>query len=284
MDDNRKPRLNRDGITIHTADEFDGMRQAGRLAAEVLDMIGPHVKPGVKLIELDTLCHDFMVDRGARPATLGYKGYPKSSCISVNHVVCHGIPGTKIPSWKNDTHRRRDDTLYDGDILNIDVTCILDGWFGDNSRMYVAGSAKPYAERLIQVTHDALMEGIAQVKPGNTFGDIGAAIQRFAEANRCSVVRDFCGHGLGRVFHAPPNVLHYGRWGTGPILEEGMFFTIEPMINLGRPETRVLADDWTAITRDKHLSAQFEHSVAVTAEGCEIFTLSPADAFFPSFD
>ena len=269
MDDRQKPRLNKDGITLHSPEEFEGMRKAGRLAAEVLDMIADHVEPGVTTEHLDQLCHNFMADHGATPATLGYKGYPKSSCISLNHVVCHGIPGPK--------------KLKDGDILNIDVTCILDGWYGDNSRMYVAGKPSIKAERLIQVTHDALMKGIEQVKPGNTFGDIGAAIQRFAEANRCSVVRDFCGHGLGRVFHAPPNVLHYGRWGTGPVLEEGMFFTIEPMVNLGRPETKVLADDWTAVTRDKSLSAQFEHSIGVTADGCEIFTLSPAGRFHPTY-
>ena len=258
------------------------MRLAGRLAAEILDMIAPHVVPGARLNDLDQLCHDFMIANHSVPATLGYKGYPKSSCISVNHVVCHGIPGSKIPSWKNDKNKRTDDTLFDGDILNIDVTCILNGWFGDNSRMYIAGDAKPYAKRLIQVTHDALMIGIDQVKPGNTFGDIGAAIQHYVEAQRCSVVRDFCGHGLGRVFHSPPNVLHYGQWGTGPVLEEGMFFTIEPMVNLGRPETKVLADDWTAITRDKSLSAQFEHSMGVTADGVEIFTKSPAGLFYPT--
>ncbi len=187
-------------------------------------------------------------------------------------MVCHGIPGAKIPG-------RSSDALVEADILNIDVTVIVDGWFGDTSRMYVAGAAKPFADRLIRVTHDALMRGIAAVKPGNTFGDIGHAIQSFVEANRMSVVRDFCGHGLGRVFHAPPNVLHYGRPGTQAVLEEGMFFTIEPMVNLGRPETKVLADDWTAITRDKSLSAQFEHSIGVTPTGCEIFTLSPAGKF-----
>ncbi|MDR6263340.1 type I methionyl aminopeptidase [Roseobacter sp. N2S] len=282
MEGRQAPRLNKDGITIHSSEEFEGMRRAGRLAAEILDMIAPHVVPGVKLDELDQICHDFMIANDSIPATLDYKGYPKSSCISVNHVVCHGIPGGKIPMWKNDKHKRTDDTLFDGDILNIDVTCILDGWFGDNSRMYVAGTAKPYADRLIQVTHDALMIGIEQVKPGNTFGDIGAAIQRYVEAQGCSVVRDFCGHGLGRVFHSPPNVLHYGRWGSGPVLEEGMFFTIEPMVNLGRPETKVLADDWTAITRDKKLSAQFEHSLGVTADGVEIFTESPAGLFYPT--
>jgi methionyl aminopeptidase len=262
-------RLNRDGIQIHTTAEFDGMRRAGELAAQTLDMIAEHVVPGVATEALDDLIHDFMIVAGATPATLGYKGYPKSSCISINHVVCHGIPSDK--------------RLKDGDILNIDVTCILDGWYGDSSRMYVAGSLSRKAERLIQVTHDALMIGIEQVKPGNTFGDIGAAIQRFVEAQRMSVVRDFCGHGLGRVFHAAPNVLHYGRWGAGPVLEEGMFFTIEPMVNLGRPDTKVLADDWTAVTKDKSLSAQFEHSVGVTADGVEIFTLSPAGRFHPTW-
>ena len=269
MKSTSKPRLNADGITIHSKEDFEGMRRAGRLAAEILDMIGPFVKPGVTTEYLDQLCHDFMIANNSVPATLGYRGYPKSSCISINHVVCHGIPSDK--------------KLKDGDILNIDVTCILDGWFGDNSRMYVAGKLSRKAERLIQVTHDALMLGIDQVKPGNTFGDIGAAIQKYAEAQRCSVVRDFCGHGLGRVFHSPPNVLHYGNWGSGNVLEEGMFFTIEPMINLGKPHTKVLADDWTAVTKDKSLTAQFEHSLGVTADGCEIFTLSPNGTFHPTY-
>jgi len=244
------------------------MRRAGQLAAACLDMIGPHVRPGVSTGALDRLCHDFMLDHGAIPATLGYRGYTKSSCTSINHVVCHGIPGPKV--------------LKDGDILNIDVTVIVDGWYGDTSRMYVAGEPARRAERLIQVTHDALMKGIEAVRPGATFGDIGHAIQAWVEANRMSVVRDFCGHGLGRVFHAPPNVLHYGRAGSGTVLEEGMFFTVEPMVNLGRPETKVLADDWTAVTRDKSLSAQFEHSVGVTANGVDIFTLSPAGLFHPT--
>ena len=269
MEARQPPRLNKDGITIHSADDFEGMRRAGNLAARVLDMVAEQVAPGVTTEVLDQLCHDFMTEHDSKPATLGYKGYPKSSCISINHVVCHGIPSDK--------------KLRDGDILNIDVTCILDGWHGDSSRMFVAGKLGRKAERLIQITHDSLIIGIEQVKPGNTFGDIGAAIQRLVEANRCSVVRDFCGHGLGRVFHAPPNVLHYGRWGTGSVLEEGMFFTIEPMVNLGRPDTKVLADDWTAVTKDKSLSAQFEHSIGVTSEGCEIFTLSPAGKFHPTW-
>ncbi|MEM9715671.1 MAG: type I methionyl aminopeptidase [Pseudomonadota bacterium] len=265
-----KQALTRDGITINAPGDYEGMRKAGQLAAAALDMVAEHVQPGVSTEALDKLCHDFMVDHGAVPATLGYKGYPKSSCISINHVVCHGIPSS-------------DKKLRDGDILNIDVTAILDGWHGDTSRMYVAGKLNRKAERLIQVTHDALMIGIDQVKPGNTFGDIGAAIQKYVEAQRMSVVRDFCGHGLGRVFHSPPNVLHYGRWGTGPVLEEGMFFTIEPMVNLGRPETKILADNWTAVTKDKSLSAQFEHSIGVTADGADIFTLSPAGKFHPTY-
>ena len=205
--------------------------------------------------EINQLITDWVDAAGAVSATVGYKGYQHASCISVNHVVCHGIPGAPIPKAAGETisknleKRRDDDALLDGDIVNIDVTVIVDGWFGDTSRMYVAGKLPRKAERLIEVTHDALMRGIEAVKPGNTFGDIGHAIQGFVEAHRMSVVRDFCGHGLGRVFHAPPNVLHYGRPGTGAMLEPGMFFTIEPMVNLGRPETKTLADDWTAVTR-----------------------------------
>lgn len=262
-------RLNKDGIRIHQPVEFEGMRKAGQLTAEILDMIAPHVVPGVRTDELDKLIEDYIVDNGAVSATIGYKGYKHASCISINHVVCHGIPSDK--------------KLRDGDILNIDVTTVVDGWFGDSSRMYVAGKLNRKAERLIEITHDALMYGIDAVKPGNTFGDIGAAIQTYAEGQRCSVVRDFCGHGLGQVFHAPPNVLHYGRAGTGPVLEPGMFFTIEPMINLGRPETKVLADGWTAVTRDKSLSAQFEHSVGVTDDGVDVFTLSPGGIFHPTW-
>ncbi len=269
MDEMHKGRITKEGIRIYSDADFEGMQAAGKLAAHILDSIAPLVAVGATTEEIDTAITDMVDDAGARSATIGYKGYQHASCISVNHVVCHGIPGPKV--------------LKDGDILNVDVTVIVDGWFGDTSRMYVAGRLNRKAERLIQVTHDALMKGIEQVKPGNTFGDIGYAIQRYVEAHRMSVVRDFCGHGLGRVFHAPPNVLHYGRPGTGALLEEGMFFTIEPMVNLGRPETKVLADDWTAVTRDKSLSAQFEHSVGVTADGCEIFTLSPANMFHPTY-
>ncbi|MEO0823501.1 MAG: type I methionyl aminopeptidase [Pseudomonadota bacterium] len=257
-----------EGIRLHDPADFEGMRQAGRMAAECLDMIGAHVVPGIKTEELDRICHDWIVARGAVPATLGYRGYQHSSCISVNHVVCHGIPGPKA--------------LKDGDVLNIDVTVILDGWFGDSSRMYAAGTAARKSIRLIEVTHESLMRGIAEVRPGARFGDIGNAIQTYAEGERCSVVRDFCGHGLGRVFHDAPNVLHYGRRGEGAELRPGMFFTIEPMVNLGGPQTKTLADNWTAVTRDRSLSAQFEHSIGVTEEGCEIFTLSPTGRFFPA--
>ena len=262
-------RITREGIRIHEAADFAAMHKAGQVAAAILDDIAPHVFPGQTTAEIDRLITEMVNERGVVSATIGYRGYQHASCISVNHVVCHGIPGPK--------------TLANGDILNIDVTVIVDGWFGDTSRMYVAGDLSRKAERLIQVTHDALMLGIEAVKPGNTFGDIGHAIQTYVEAQRMSVVRDFCGHGLGRVFHAPPNVLHYGKPGREAVLEEGMFFTIEPMVNLGRPETKVLADEWTAVTRDKSLSAQFEHSVGVTATGVEIFTLSPAGRFHPTW-
>ena len=262
-------RLTKEGIRIHDIGDFAGMNRAGALAARILDDIADHVFVGQTTGELDRMINAWVDEAGATSATVGYKGYQHASCISVNHVVCHGIPGDK--------------KLKDGDILNIDVTVIVDGWFGDTSRMYVAGALSRKAERLIQVTHDSLMLGIEAAKPGNTFGDIGAAIQTYVERQRMSVVRDFCGHGLGRVFHAPPNVLHYGRPGTGPRLEEGMFFAIEPMVNLGRPETKVLADDWTAVTRDKSLSAQFEHSIGITAHGAEIFTLSPGNRFHPTY-
>lgn len=270
MDDTtHKGRITKQGIRIYEEADFDGMDKAGALAATILDKVADLVAPGVSTETLDKAITDMVDAAGAKSATIGYKGYKHASCISVNHVVCHGIPGVKL--------------LKDGDILNIDVTVIVDGWFGDTSRMYVAGTPNRKAERLIQVTHDALFKGIEAVKPGNTFGDIGYAIQRYVEAHRMSVVRDFCGHGLGRVFHAPPNVLHYGRSGTGSVLEEGMFFTIEPMVNLGRPETKVLADDWTAVTRDRSLSAQFEHSIGVTSDGCRVFTLSPGNKFHPTF-
>ncbi len=251
-------------ITIHEAADFAPMRSAGRLAAAVLDMIGEHVTPGVTTAALDRLCHDFIIGHGAIPAPLNYRGFPKSICTSVNHVVCHGIPGER--------------KLVDGDILNIDVTVILDGWYGDTSRMYVAGTANTRARRLMEMTWEALQRGLAAVKPGASFGDIGHAIQSFVEDQRFSVVRDFCGHGIGRRFHEPPNVLHFGKPGEGAVLRPGMFFTIEPMVNAGRPEVKILEDGWTAVTRDRSLSAQYEHMIGVTESGYEIFTLSPADA------
>jgi methionyl aminopeptidase len=257
-------------ITLYREEDFAGMRAAGRLAAETLDMIGPHVTPGVTTETLDRLCHDFIQAHNAVPAPLNYRGFPKSTCISINHVVCHGIPGVR--------------RLEDGDILNIDITVILDGWFGDSSRMYVAGSPSTRAKRLIDLTYEALMVGIRAVRPGATLGDIGHAIQSFVEPQRFSVVRDFCGHGIGRRFHEPPNILHYGRPGDGTVLRPGMFFTIEPMVNAGRPEVKILDDGWTAVTRDRSLSAQFEHMIGVTRTGCEIFTLSPAGLTKPPYD
>ncbi|HEY1857534.1 type I methionyl aminopeptidase [Acidocella sp.] len=256
-------------ITIHKPGEFAPMRAAGRLAAETLDMIGPHVAPGVATETLNTLCHEFITARGAVPAPLNYRGFPKSTCISINHVVCHGIPGDK--------------KLQEGDILNIDVTVILDGWYGDTSRMYVAGQPNTRAKRLMDVTYESLMRGIAMVKPGNTFGDVGYVIQNYVEAQRFSVVRDFCGHGIGQHFHEPPNVLHFGKRGEGPVFKPGMFFTIEPMVNAGRPDVKILDDGWTAVTRDRSLSAQFEHMLGVTESGCEIFTLSPAGYTAPPY-
>ena len=250
-------------IKLHDAEGFEGMRRAGRLAAECLDLMVPLVKPGAVTDDLDRVAREFILDNGALPACLFYRGYAKTVCISPNHVVCHGIPS--------------DRALREGDIINIDVTVVVDGgWHGDTSRMYGVGDVSPRARRLVDVTHEAMMLGIAQVKPGKTFGDIGHAIQTYVEAQRCSVVRDFCGHGLGQVFHDNPNVLHYGAPGSGAVLRPGMFFTVEPMVNLGKYAVKLLNDGWTAVTRDKSLSAQFEHAVGVTETGVEIFTLSPA--------
>jgi methionyl aminopeptidase len=256
-------------IKIHGAEAFEGMRRAGRLVAEALDMLGQHVAPGVTTEALDKLALEFALDHGALPACLGYRGYSKTICTSLNHVVCHGVPNDK--------------PLREGDVVNIDVTFLLDGWHGDSSRMYAVGPVPRRAERLIQVTYEALMRGVEAVRPGGTTGDIGAAIQDYAEAERMSVVRDFCGHGIGRMFHDEPNILHYGRPGEGPALKPGMFFTIEPMINLGRPQVKILADGWTAVTRDRSLSAQFEHMVGVTEDGCEVFTRSPQGVEAPVF-
>ena len=248
-------------IKLHRPEDFAAMRKAGALTAEALDLLCERVRPGVTTAALDKFAFEFAMDHKAYPAPLNYRGYRKSICTSINHVVCHGIPDDK--------------PLRDGDILNIDVTLIVEGWHGDSSRMYVAGEAPRRAQRLIDVTYEALMRGVAAVRPGATTGDIGAAIQSYAEPERCSVVRDFCGHGLGRLFHDEPNILHYGRRGEGVPLRAGMFFTIEPMINLGLPGVKVLSDGWTAVTRDRSLSAQFEHTVGVTETGVEIFTLSP---------
>jgi methionyl aminopeptidase len=249
-------------IKLYGEEAFAGMRKAGRLVAECLDMLVDEVKPGVSTDRLDQLVLQFALDRGALPATLMYRGYRKAICTSINHVVCHGTPSEK--------------PLKEGDILNIDVTLILDGWHGDSSRMFGVGAVPRRAERLIEVTYEAMMRGIAAVKPGGTTGDIGAAIQSYVEPQHMSVVRDFCGHGVGRLFHDEPNVVHVGRAGEGIVLKPGMIFTIEPMINLGRPHVKILSDGWTAVTRDRSLSAQFEHTVGVTAQGVEIFTLSPA--------
>ena len=257
-------------VQTHRPEDFEGMRKAGRLAAEVLDLLVPEVKPGVTTAHLDKLAFEYAMDHGTLPACLGYRGYRHTLCTSINHVVCHGIPS--------------DRPLKDGDILNIDVTLVLDGWHGDTSRMYYVGEVKRKAQRLVEITYEAMMRGIAMVKPGATTGDIGYAIQSFAEdQERCAVVRDFCGHGLGRIFHALPNIVHYGRPGQGVALKPGMFFTVEPMINLGGYAVKVLNDGWTAVTRDRALSAQFEHSIGVTEKGYEIFTLSPKGLNAPPY-
>ena len=264
-----EPRRKSGQIRLHGPDAFEGMRKAGQLAAEALDLMTEAARPGVTTNALDKLAYDFGLDRGAYPAPLDYRGYRKSICTSINHVVCHGIPDDKA--------------LREGDIVNIDVTYIVDGWHGDSSRMYCIGEVPRRAQRLIEVTYEALMLGIAEVRPGATTGDIGFAIQTFAESERCSVVREFCGHGLGKLFHDEPNILHYGHRGQGVTLREGMFFTIEPMINLGRPPVKILSDGWTAVTRDRSLSAQFEHAIGVTATGCEIFTASPKGLHCPPY-
>ncbi|MHB8424816.1 MAG: type I methionyl aminopeptidase [Gammaproteobacteria bacterium] len=247
-------------VTIKTPEEQDKMRVAGRLASEVLDMIGPHVQPGITTDELDRLCHDYIVNsQQAIPANVGYNGFPKTICTSVNHVVCHGIPN--------------DRKLKDGDIVNIDVTVIKDGWHGDTSKMYFAGEPSVLAKRLVQVTHDAMLTGIESVKPGTRLGDIGYVIQQYAENHGFSVVREYCGHGIGRIYHEDPQVLHYGTPGTGLELKPGMTFTIEPMINAGKRHVRLLPDGWTVVTKDHALSAQWEHTILVTHTGHEILTV-----------
>lgn len=258
------------GIPLNSKDDFKNLHKAGAMAAAILDRITPFVVPGVTTAALDDRIHQDIIDSGVTSATIGYRGYTKASCISVNHVVCHGIPGDKV--------------LVEGDIVNIDVTVIVDGWFGDTSRMYLVGEKIPTKSRkLVEVTYDALMKGIDVVRPGATLGDIGHAIQSYAEANRFSVVRDFCGHGIGKVFHCEPQVLHYGTPGKGTVLEPGMVFTIEPMINAGTWQVKVLNDGWTAVTRDRQPSAQFEHQIGVTEDGCEIFTASPAGFTKPPY-
>jgi methionyl aminopeptidase len=263
------PKMRTEPVILHDENGFAAMRKAGALAAEVLDMITEHVTAGITTLELDTICHEYILAHNAIPAPLNYKGFPKSTCISLNHVVCHGIPSEK--------------KLADGDILNIDITVILDGWYGDSSRMYWVGEPSVKAKNLCRVTYECLMLGIEAAKPGNTLGDIGAAIQTHAHNNRFSVVRDFTGHGLGQVFHTAPTVLHYGKAGTGMALKPGMIFTIEPMINAGNHDTKILADGWTAVTRDKSLSAQFEHSIGITETGAEIFTNSAKAMNFPPY-
>lgn len=258
------------GIKIHTAADFAGMRKAGELAASILDEMAEFVRPGVTTQEINDYCHKRIVDAGAIPAPLGYRGFPKSVCTSVNHVVCHGIPGAQ--------------RLNAGDIVNVDVTVIVDGWHGDTSRTYWAGEPSVKARRLTEVTYAAMMKGIEQIKPGATTGDIGHAIQTYAESFGYSVVREYCGHGLGRIFHDAPNILHFGKPGSGVTLEEGMFFTVEPMINIGKPATLLSKHDgWTVTTRDKSLSAQFEHSLGVTKDGFELFTHSRKGLNCPPF-
>ena len=247
-------------IKLHGEAGFAGMRKAGALAAAILDELAERVVPGMATGEIDTIVHDMTLAAGGVPATLGYRGYTKSCCTSINHVVCHGIPGDKA--------------LKDGDILNIDVTAILDGWHGDTSRMFLVGDVSIKARKLVDVTYECLMLGLEQAVPGNRLGDISHAIQSHAEKHRYGIVRDFCGHGLGRLFHDSPEVVHAGRPGTGPELRPGMFFTVEPMINIGRADCKLLDDGWTAVTRDRSLSAQFEHSIGITEHGHEVFTRS----------
>ncbi|MET0182139.1 MAG: type I methionyl aminopeptidase [Caulobacterales bacterium] len=254
-------------IKIHGPEAFDGMARAGHIAASCLDMLVDEAREGVTTERLDDLARQFVFDHGALPACVFYRGYRHTVCTSINHVICHGIPGPRA--------------LRDGDIVNIDVTAIVDGWHGDTSRMYAIGETPRKARRLMDVTYEALMRGIAAVKPGATLGDIGHAIQSYAEAERCSVVRDFCGHGLGKVFHDAPNILHFGKPGMGATLKAGMMFTIEPMINLGSPQMKILNDGWTAVTKDKSLSAQYEHSIGVTETGAQIFTASPKGLHTP---
>lgn len=263
------PLKNTGAIKLYNTADFEGMRKASQITARCLDELSDLIKPGVTTQQIDDFVVEFGIQNNAYPATLNYRGFTKSCCTSINHVVCHGIPNDK--------------PLREGEIINVDVTYVIDGWHGDSSRMYAVGEIKRAAERLIEVTYKSLMLGIEAVKPGNTTGHIGEAIQKYAEGERCSVVREFCGHGVGKLFHDAPNILHYGRAGEGVELRPGMIFTIEPMINLGRPSVKVLNDGWTAVTRDRSLTAQFEHSIGVTENGCEIFTESPAGYTLPPY-
>ncbi len=260
--------MKNNNIPIHNIKDFDKMRKAGRLTASILDLLPEYIIPGISTLEINDLCHKLIVENGAIPAPLNYKGFPKSICTSVNHVVCHGIPSEKK-------------ILSEGDIINVDVTVILDGWHGDSSRMYVAGNPNKKNYNLLKTTYECLQIGIEKAKPGNYLGDIGYAIQNYAENKKYSVVRDFCGHGIGKVFHSPPSVLHFGNKGEGPKLQPGMFFTIEPMLNIGNWEVKILNDGWTAVTKDKSFSSQFEHTIGITENGNEIFTLSENNTDFP---
>ncbi len=255
-------------IPIHTINDFDGMRKAGSLAAQILDELKDLIKPGISTLDINNFCHDLIIKNNAKPAPLNYKGFPKSICTSVNHVVCHGIPN-------------RNKILQNGDIINVDVTVILNGWHGDSSRMYVTGKINRKIYELLKTTYECLLIGISNALPGKYLGDIGYEIQKYAEEKNYSVIRDFCGHGIGKEFHTAPSVLHYGNIGEGPILKPGMFFTIEPMINIGDWRVKILNDGWTAVTKDKSLSSQFEHTIGITDKGNEIFTLSHNNSDFP---
>ena len=269
VDAQTAPLKNNGSIKLYSSADYAQMKAACQVTAQCLDELSDLIKPGITTQEIDDFVYEFGRARNAYPATLNYRGFTKSCCTSINHVVCHGIPNEK--------------PLREGDITNVDVTYVVDGWHGDSSRMYGVGRVKRAAERLMEVTYNSLMLGIEAAKPGNTTGHIGEAIQKYAESERCSVVLEFCGHGVGKLFHDAPNVLHYGRAGEGVELRPGMIFTIEPMINLGRPSVKVLGDGWTAVTRDRSLSAQFEHSIGITEEGCEIFTASPAGYTLPPY-
>ena len=260
--------IDKDDIPIYSLEDFNGIRKAGKLAAKILDKLQNLIKPGISTEEINIYCHNMIIENNAIPAPLNYKGFPKSICTSVNHVVCHGIPS-------------KDKILQNGDIINVDVTVILDGWHGDSSRMFAAGKINQKVENLLKTTYECLLIGIKNAKPGQYLGDVGYEIQKYAESKNYSVVRDFCGHGIGKQFHTPPSVLHYGNLGEGPLIKPGMFFTIEPMINIGNWPVKILNDGWTTVTKDKSLSSQFEHTIGITNNGNEIFTLSQNNSDFP---